>query len=131
MPIATSLPLVDPRQLVASETPPKALAPGSRRTLKVTVKNAGTEGWSSTGDGVSRGWVAFAARWRGAGGEILAEGPHVRLPKDLPPGESIERRLPVVAPDVPAGLYSLEVSALQEGNFWFPLPARFEVEVRR
>lgn len=131
VPVATSLPLREPRQRVASAAPPSALAAGDRRTLLVTVTNSGTEGWSSTGDGVARGWVALATRWVDPQGRVVAEGPHQRLPRDLAPGESIDRRLALVVPEVAAGTYRVEMSALQEGEAWFPQPASFTVEVRR
>lgn len=129
-PIATSLPLLDPRQRVSSEAPPPMLTPGSRHVLRVTVENVGAEGWSSTGEGVSRGWVAFATRWLDSSGKVLAEGPQRRLPRDLAPGQAIESRVELVTPGLPAGVYSVEVSALQQGCAWFPAPAKFPVEVR-
>lgn len=131
VPIATSLPLREPRQQIDSEAPPTALAAGERRTLRVTVANSGTEGWSSTGDGVGRGWVALGTRWLDGRGQVVAEGPHLRLPRDLAPGATVELRLSLTAPEVPAGTYRVEVSALQEGVAWFPQPALFTVEVRR
>lgn len=130
-PIATSLPLGDPRQRVACDAPPGVLEAGSRLRLRVAVQNAGHEGWSSSGDGVARGWVALATRWTDARGEVVAEGPRRRLPRDLAPGASVERQVALVTPEVPPGTYGVEVSALQEGVRWFPEPARFTIEVRR
>ncbi len=131
VPVATSLPLTDPRQRVGCEALPNFLEAGSRRHFRVTIGNAGKEGWSSSGDGVSRGWVALGTRWIDARGEVLAEGPRQRLPHDLAPGSSIDLQVALVTPEVPAGSYRVEISALQEGAAWFPDPAVFTVEVRR
>ncbi len=129
-PVATSLPLALPRQRLAGEALPSVFTAGSRPRIAVTLANAGTEGWSKTGDGVGRGHVSLSSRWFDAGGGMVAEGPRQRLPRDLAPGESVALSLRLEVPRVPAGSYRLEVSALQEGVAWFPDANAFEVEVR-
>ncbi len=131
VPIATSLPLADPRQRVLCQALPAVLHVGERRRVSVTLTNAGAEGWSSSGDGVARGYVALGTRWLGEHGELRAEGPRRRLPLDLAREASVALSIDLVVPKVAAGSYRVEISALQEGIAWFPDPAVFTVEVRR
>ena len=104
-PIATSLPLVDPRQRLVCGPLPKALAVGSRRHVQVEIGNSGHEGWSASGDGVATGYVAIAARWFDERGAVVAEGSRSRLPRDLAPGGSTVLDVVVVTPTVPPGTY--------------------------
>jgi hypothetical protein len=113
------------------ESPPKLMTAGHRRSFPIRVRNTGREGWSSTGDGATGGWVALASRWLDSQGALVAEGPHRQLERDLAPGESVELAVPIVAPDLPAGSYGLEISALQESHIWFPEPLRVTIELRR
>lgn len=129
-PIATSLPLADPRQRLGSASAPEVLAPGERRRISISLANVGKEGWSSTGDGVARGWVSLGTRWFDSRGNSVSEGPRRRLARDLAPGASLEAEVTMVAPDVPSGSYRVEISALQEGVAWFPEPLVYSIAVK-
>jgi hypothetical protein len=128
-PVATSLPLVDPRQDVTVDDPPPDLRRGGRRRVVVRVRNIGRTGWSALGDGASRGMVRLGSRWIDETGAVVAEGPRRWLREDVPPGDSVETTLEIEAPGAPPGDYQVEVSAVQEGVTWVPGGRRFPVRL--
>jgi len=87
--------------------------------------------WQSS----ERSGIALANRWLDAEGKLVrAVDGRTGLPRTVEPGEAIELRLTVTAPER-RGRWALELDLVDEGVAWFQQrgsePLRFEVDVRR
>jgi SAM-dependent methyltransferase len=94
------------------------LQASSSTCFRARVTNIGNTRWlhSSTPD---KGHVGLGARLRNAFFETIApDFLRVMLPRDVPPGESVELECCFVAPDEP-GRYFLELDMVNEHICWF------------
>lgn len=90
---------------------------GAASMLDVTVKNTGSQPWST---GPQAGKVDASYRWVDAKGvEFPIEGERTQVdPHQVQPGESRVLKMKIVAPPNP-GSYTLWISMVQEGVAWF------------
>ena len=94
------------------------LEPGAHGIVAVRVTNLSPHVWRAAG---KDGWlmVDLGSRWLNRDGEVASEEDRrTRLPDDIPPGESAELDLEIVAPPEPDH-YLVEVDLVQEGVGWF------------
>lgn len=103
---------------------PWSVAVGREQTLRIRVRNSGTDDLSpKTGD-------RLGYRWRSADGGLLGEeGLRSELPRPLAPGESVSVDLRVAGPSRP-GDYILELGLVREHVAWVA-PARDSEPVAR
>lgn len=96
---------------------PSILTSGETVEVPITVTNRGSEILVSAPPcpvNVSFRWLRSSD-----GVEVLGHSaPRTRLPRSLPPGETISARLRVTTPEKP-GRHSLHVTLVQEGVAWF------------
>ena len=86
----------------------------------ITVKNISPVTWPSKPDKENRYAVNLSYHWLARKGEIVVfDGLRTPLPRDLKPGESVDLKAAIQAPDKP-GRYVLEVTLVQERSAWFP-----------
>ena len=114
------------------------LAPGELGDVVVTLENRGGAVWgANTRLGAAPGCPDAAAAnelaWQPANGDDgYANGlgdARMFLPHDVGPGQSIELRIPVRAPDVP-GTYRFAARMVDEGVAWFGSTAQASVEIQ-
>ena len=115
-----ALPECGYRALITVADKPSAMKAGEKKLLLIKVKNNGNSIWPWR---VEQGWMGIVTagdRWLSKDGlTALNElDRRVALPHDLGPGEEIELKLTVTAPEVP-GDYVLEIDMVQEGITWF------------
>lgn len=95
-----------------------AAARGSSVGVGLRVTNAGNTLWLHQ-PRPQGGHVALGGHLRDEAARLLVlDFLRVPLPRDLPPGESVELRLEVRLPDAP-GRYQLELDMVDEGLEWF------------
>jgi predicted branched-subunit amino acid permease len=99
---------------------PSIMTAGEKRTLQLTVRNAGDAVWRSR---VAQGWmnvVTAGNRWLTADGTGIVNEVDGRtaVPRDLKRGDQAELALIVTAPKT-EGQYLLEVDMVHEGVTWF------------
>ena len=91
---------------------PEELAANSWHELDCRIDNLGTEFFVSAPPHP----VHVSYRWVRNG--VAEEGARSRLPRAIPPGESMTCRVGVTAPSTP-GEYDLRLTLVQEGVAWF------------
>jgi hypothetical protein len=91
-----------------------ALKVGQQITLPVTVRNSGSDSWSSVG----KAPITFSYRWLLGSQDSVLDTRRALLVEPLPPGGSVSFDATIVAPPVP-GDYTLRLSMVQEGIAWF------------
>ncbi|MGI9092019.1 MAG: methyltransferase domain-containing protein [Mycobacteriales bacterium] len=96
---------------------PAQMQPGESALVGVQVRNDGSVPLPAAGD---EGWflVTVANHWRHGNRLAVVDDGRTRLPRDIPPGESLDVELQVTAPPS-GGSYRLEVDCVQEGVAWF------------
>jgi len=107
---------------------PAAAPAATPLRIRVRVRNESPIVWRTHLAPDDRGRISLGNRWHAPGGDVLQwDDGRALLPRDLPPGTSVDLELAIVAPSVP-GSYVLEVDMVQEGVSWFSLkgsqPAR-------
>lgn len=91
------------------------LKPGETTKIPVTVRNTGSETWSSYG----KDPITFSYRWYlGSKEDTVLPTNRTLLPQPLMPGQSAMLDATVVAPPVP-GAWTMRLSMVQEGVAWF------------
>jgi hypothetical protein len=108
------------RALITLANKPAAMKAGEKKQLLIKVKNDGNSIWPWR---VEKGWMGIVTagdRWLSKDGLTALDelDRRVALPHDLGPGEEIELKLTVTAPDAP-GDYMLEIDMVHEGITWF------------
>jgi hypothetical protein len=112
-------PLERPIARIAILSAPPETAPGRVLEVPVRVTNTGSEVWSAGGIGSGTYRVAVSYRWLGEdGAAVIAEGERTLLPRDVPPGGTVEVLARIPAP-AQAGSYRLLVTLVQESVAWF------------
>jgi glycosyltransferase involved in cell wall biosynthesis/SAM-dependent methyltransferase len=111
---------------------PQRVGPGEKLELRITVKNSGDTLWLS-GQTVRSGVVMPGVRIINARGEIVTElHGHPMLPHAVPPEETVDLALQLVAPAAP-GTYTIRIDLVDQHVCWFeergsqPLVLSFEV----
>lgn len=99
---------------------PSTMRAGEKKQLLIKVRNAGNSIWPWR---VEQGWIGIVTagdRWLSNDGRTVLNDVdrRVALPHDLGPGEEVELKLTVTAPEAP-GDYLLEIDMVQEGVAWF------------
>lgn len=126
-----------PGMLRAEFTPrgplPQHILAGDKFDLSITVKNTGDTLWLS-GQTVRAGVVMPGVRIFDARGEIITElHGHPMLPHAVPPGQTVDFNIQLVAPSEP-GRYTIKIDLVDQHVCWFeergsqPLLFSFEVE---
>jgi hypothetical protein len=90
------------------------LKPGEATTIPVTLRNSGTDPWSSSG----KAPITFSYRVLVGSEDKAVETPRTLLPRPLLPDQAVSLDAKIVAPAVP-GRYTLRLSMVQEGITWF------------
>jgi phosphoglycerol transferase MdoB-like AlkP superfamily enzyme len=91
------------------------LGSGSAALVDLTLRNVGTQTWSpESGDRVSY-------RWQQDGAPLPIEGERTALPHPVAPGETVNVRVRVVAPEA-RGTYALHIQPVREGVAWYGPP---------
>jgi len=99
---------------------PKEMKPGEHATAEVRFRNASSLAWPSKPNSKNKFAVSLSYHWLNPKGEMVVfEGARTALPNDVKPGDVVDLRQTIQAPDRP-GTYVLEVTLVQEGNAWFP-----------
>lgn len=89
-------------------------------TADITIKNTSKSKWPSKPNEKGRNAVNLSYHWYDRKGVMaVLEGLRTPLPKDVPPGESVQLKATIQPPDR-AGQYTLEVTLVQESVAWFP-----------
>ncbi len=101
------------------DTPGRITAePGATLTLKVRITNFGDTLWLHEIDAVG-GYVALAAHLLSGSGEMLSHSlARAGLPKDVPPGDSVEVDIDIPLPTA-IGEYTLRFDLVDEFVTWF------------
>lgn len=105
---------------ISAAEQPNVMAPGEKKIIQLTVRNAGSGVWRSR---VPQGWmnvVTAGDRWLSADGMGVVNDMDSRssLPHDLKGGDKAELTLIVTAPKT-EGQYLLEIDMVHEGVTWF------------
>jgi glycosyltransferase involved in cell wall biosynthesis/SAM-dependent methyltransferase len=111
---------------------PQHIGAGENVSLAITVKNAGDTLWLS-GQTVRSGVVMPGVRIINARGEVITElHGHPMLPHAVPPGQTVDFEIQLVAPGAP-GTYTLRIDLVDQHICWFeergsqPLELHFAV----
>ena len=93
---------------------------GKTVSADITVKNVSPITWPSKPDHKDRYAVSLSYHWLNRkGATVVSDGLRTPLPQDLKPGESVDLKAAIQAPEKP-GRYILEVTLVQERWAWFP-----------
>ena len=93
---------------------------GKTISADITVKNVSPITWPSKADHKDRHAVNLSYHWLNRkGATAVFDGLRTPLPRDLKPGESVDLKAAIQAPEKP-GRYILEVTLVQERSAWFP-----------
>ena len=94
---------------------------GKTVSADIAVKNISPIIWPSTPDSKDRYAVNLSYHWLNqTGAPVVFDGLRTPLPRDLKPGESVDLKAAIQAPEKP-GRYILEVTLVQErSGAWFP-----------
>src|SRR5438552_8097950 len=94
---------------------PKTFFAGQTLLNTVTVTNDGGRTWPASGINP----VVLGYRWIDDGTGAVTLGKNfVKLPADVPPGQSITLSIPVTAPTIPNN-YVMELDLYKQNEFWF------------
>jgi cell division septation protein DedD len=103
-----------------SHNVPSQMQSGKTISVDVRVKNISPVVWPSKPDSKERYAVTLSYHWLGPRSvTVVLDGLRTPLPRDLKPGESVDLKATIQAPEKP-GKYTLEVTLVQERNAWFP-----------
>ena len=92
---------------------------GKTVSAAITVKNISPMTWPSKPDHKDRYAVSLSYHWLNRKGTtVVFDGLRTPLPQDLKPGESVDLKAAIQAPEKP-GRYILEVTLVQERWAWF------------
>ncbi len=113
---------------------PSQMLRGGRTAAFAEITNHGGLAWPAfSGDFKVRNVVMLIVRWLAAGEPLPGAGDVLALPENLPPGESLQMDIPLVAP-ARAGDYEVELRIVQalDGTRGVSTenPYRFRVAVR-
>jgi len=117
-----SEPLPDSGFVVAFESHniAKEMKAGETVLADVTVKNISSATWPSKPNAYDQHAVNLSYHWLTRRGQMVVfDGIRTPLPHDVAPGESVALKVAIQPPDQP-GLYTLEVTLVQEAVAWFP-----------
>ena len=107
------------RARIALVDPLPSFAAGVSETLRVRVCNASPDTWSGARVPQAAGQLRLGNHWLDRRGHPIAiDDGRAPLPRDVPPGETVECTLEVRPPRRP-GAYILELDMVQEGVAWF------------
>ncbi len=99
---------------------PAQMTVGQTATADITIKNTSKSKWPSKPNEKGRNAVNLSYHWLDRKGTVVVfEGLRTPLPKDVQPGESVQLKAAIQAPDR-AGQCTLEVTLVQESVTWFP-----------
>ena len=99
---------------------PAQMTVGRTAMADITIKNSSKSKWPSKPNEKGRNAVNLSYHWLDRkGAMVVLDGVRTPLPKDVPPGESVQLRATIQPPDR-AGQYTLEVTLVQEAVAWFP-----------
>jgi len=99
---------------------PGKMTIGQRMLADVSFKNVSTRTWPSKPNSEGMRAVNLSYHWLDKkGAMVVFDGLRTPLPHDLNPGESMQLKAAILAPDK-RGKYTLEVTLVQEGVAWFP-----------
>ena len=90
------------------------LRPGEITLVPITLRNTDTSVLSSAG----RNPVRISYKWFDHDTALPIEGERTALPAPLKPGDSVDVKVNVVAPETP-GEMILKITLVQEGVAWF------------
>jgi len=99
---------------------PTEMAVGQRVFADVSVKNISARTWPNKPNREGLNAVNLSYHWINRKGRVAVfDGLRTPLPHDLNPGETVQLRAVIEAPNK-GGKYVLEVTLVQEGVAWFP-----------
>jgi hypothetical protein len=99
---------------------PAQMTVARRATADITLKNISKSKWPSKPNEKGRNAVNLSYHWFDRKGAVVVfDGLRTALPKDVPPGESVQLKATIQPPER-AGQYTLEVTLVQESVAWFP-----------
>jgi hypothetical protein len=109
------------RAVIRPVGPPPTFRAGRPAELRAVVRNEGAAPWRARERDGEPYQLSLGNHWLDPSGRVLInDDGRTQLPRDLQPGEEIEVKLHVNAPNAP-GDYLLELDMLQEGVSWFGL----------
>jgi hypothetical protein len=114
-------PLPDFDQVLAIRPPLARFAAGQTVRQSIDATNPSGHRWSALGRGANTfdRAVRLSYHWLSAAGEtVVLDGLRTELPHDLLPGEHVEVRVAIRAPEEP-GRFVLRLTMVQEGIAWF------------
>jgi hypothetical protein len=91
-----------------------ALRPAEKTLVPITLRNTEPSVLSSSG----RNPITISYKWFDHGKMLPIEGERTVLPGPLKPGDSVDVKVNVVAPQTP-GEMVLKITLVQEGVAWF------------
>jgi hypothetical protein len=95
-------------------TPPASAPAGTAITVPVTVSNAGTDAWTTTGANP----VNLSYHWVDAAGKaVVWDGARTKLTGDVAPAAAQQLVATIVTPTTP-GTYILQLALVKEGVAW-------------
>jgi SAM-dependent methyltransferase len=107
------------RAAIRVEHPLTFVEAGRPFDVVARVRNTSTLIWPATGAADGTHFVQLGNHWVRSNGDLFAyDDGRAMLPRDLAPGEEVELKLSVNAPNVP-GPYTLELDMVEEGVTWF------------
>jgi len=93
---------------------PRTWTKGQSQTFNVTLTNAGTQAWPSTGANPVELYIKFVT----TPGAAALNGYIIPLPSDVAPGQSVTVSVTVAAPNTTGNLY-IAAQAFKNQQFWF------------
>ncbi len=97
---------------------PRRVAPGTKLSLAMTIRNAGDTLWLS-GQTLRAGVVMPGVRVIDGRGEIISEvHGHPMLPRSVAPGQTIAINIPCSAPSA-SGTYTIKIDLVDQQVCWF------------
>jgi len=103
---------------------PRTWTKGQSQTFNVTLTNAGTQAWPSTGANP----VELSIRFVKTPGAAWLNSYVIPLPSDVAPGQSVTVSVTVAAPTTAGNLY-VAAQAFKNQQFWFPQAQNVAVAV--
>jgi hypothetical protein len=107
-------PLSSFSQDIQSQVKSLNLGRGEKTLVPITLRNTGTSILATVG----KDPITISYKWFDHGKTLPIEGERTSLPGPLKPGDSVDIKVNVVAPETPGDLV-LKVTLVQEGVTWF------------